>query len=161
MKAGTVKMVVGRKLLDRFAVISKSAILFVFQDSKCGKPLHQMKLDSTTQVGMVDKIKNGFSINNGKENFIFSCNEDTEMASWTNTALKIQVTGVSGFENQTSDSFSRTIHAIEQASLFSNKIKDAATQLNDQAALLARISALEEMVRQKDKELEVLRGAQA
>ena len=156
-RKGELGMVSGRKLVRRYVAISKTGSLFVFQDNKGGKPQAEMKLDSTTKLAMLDKIKCGFQIQSGMETMIFSANDDMDMVQWTNTILKLQVSGISDYADQTSDAFSQTAHSLDQITMYINRITANADELNDQAALLARIAALENQVRQKDHEITTLK----
>jgi len=153
IKKGELGFVQGRKLVKRYVAISKSGILFIFQDKNGGKPLSEMKLDSGTQIGMIEKLKFAFSVGNGRSSFVFSGSDDMDLAGWTNQILKIQVAGISDFKDQTGDSFHQAASALDQITLYSNRIAETAAQLKDQTELLARIKALESLVREKDAKI--------
>ena len=157
---GKLQMLSGRRLVARYVAISKNGSLFVFQDEKGGKPQMEMKLDSTTQLAMIEKLKCGFQVQSGSTSLIFSAADEMDMTMWTNTILKLQVAGISDYENQTSDSFTQAQTCLEQIEMYTNRITAHAEGLKEQAKLIAKIAALEEMVRERDSEITKLKESQ-
>merc|ERR1712137_1212646 len=155
---GDLKMVVGRKLCPRYAAISKGGILCVFNDRTGGKPVQQLKINANTQLGMIDKLPNGFQVKSGVESAIFSAPDDMELMQWTNTILKLQVAGHAEFKDQTASVFEQAQSGVDQIHTYMDRITQQAESLKDQAALLAKIQALENMIRAKDELIAELRA---
>ena len=157
---GDLKMVVGRKLCPRYAALSKSGVLCVFNDRTGGKPVVQLKINANTQLGMIDKLPNGFQVKSGLDSAIFSASDDMELMQWTNNILKLQVAGHAEFKDQTASVFEQATSSIDQVHVYMDRITQQMESMKDQAKLLAQVRALEDMVRSKDELIAQLRSNQ-
>ena len=152
---GPLGMLVGKKIVKRFAALSKDGNLFVFTDAKGGKPLKQLKINSNATMAMVEhpQVPNGFQVSSGPESAIFSAPDDMSMMQWTNGILKLQVAQHSEYAAQTADSFHQAIYSLDQVKTYMDRVSSTAKELRDQAKLLARIQALEKQVQEKDSKI--------
>ena len=147
-----VKVIEGKKLVNRFAVITKNGGLYIFQNNTGGTPLASLQIDATTKINMIQNRQFCFQIVGSQSTITMETTNEMDMSQWINEILRRQCAGVV----PTSDSFAKATTALASVKCQLDTISSHIDSLGENAQLLAKIKQLEDALKERDAKIVAL-----
>lgn len=132
----------------RFFVLSDEGELHQFEDQSASASVAKISVNKSTRIEMVNNVPNCFQIS-AEQRFVIAAGNEKNMKAWTGDLLRAQA-------GKAAAGALERVHAqVVQVKSVCEKLQ-AASDLGDKAAMIARIRELEQQVAERDAKIRAL-----